>query len=325
MGREAAPRQQTLKVDRGQQLRALRALRLPLLNDGQRKRRDPTGKHLLRALDDHIGADWQDRWFTIPVEVLADECEIGRAAAAEALHRLDLAGFIQWDRRQGRAARFKLCWGVIFKAVEAQEGNPSEGEEIRSTDFGCPSEGREIRSTDFPYKEEAPLSAQESASQAPPPPTPPRRTDQPTDAVVERVAKAGVRYPGQCVAKARARGLTDALVLAIVDHFERFPGRWQPGALFDRLAYAGTPNTPADELWPEDSPAWIAAQQQDEGRRRREVFEAQQRAADAEYHRRCAEARHARSPPDLVGAHAGAPASSAVDQVHSLPPAKDRR
>jgi hypothetical protein len=307
VSREPAPGQRKLRVARGQQLRALRALRLPLLitktDEGEelqeprkrRQRRDPTAKHLLRALDDHIGEDWQDRWFTIPVEQLADECEIGRAAAAEALDRLDEAGYIKWDRRQGRPARFKICWQVIFRATDPEaDGCPSDGEGVRATDFGCPSEGEEIRRTDFLYKEEAPLSAQESAIEAPPPPPPsPSRVDQ----VEEAVARTGLAKAGEAVHLARERGFPDSTIMAIVDYYRSQPKRWGLGALYKRLTEYGTATTPANEAWPLDSPEWLAEQQRQRADQAREALEARQRAEDAEHHRKMADRYRSRSPP----------------------------
>lgn len=81
--------------------------------------------------------------------------------------------------------------------------------------------------------------------------------------VVAAVEGVGVATAGKTVRDALARGYDLAGIMAIVDHFCRFPGRWGPGALVKRLTELGTPQSPVDDLWPPDAPAWrpgVAAQ-----------------------------------------------------------------
>lgn len=96
-----------------------------------------------------------------------------------------------------------------------------------------------------------------------------------------RVGKCGVALAADAIKFARANGWTAASVLAACEHFLAHRGAWNGGALYKRLRF-GTPDTPADEGWPNMADEYLAEQRRDRAielarSTRRDTTTAQQR------------------------------------------------
>lgn len=90
--------------------------------------------------------------------------------------------------------------------------------------------------------------------------------------LVDRISTAGVVKSKSTVSTAQQRGLDNAHILAVVEHFESNPGAWQPGCLRWRLIDQEVASKPAAEGWPamnSSSQAKASANQQAETNRQR--------------------------------------------------------
>lgn len=261
-GRKPRTMAKQLAIDftRSEQLALLRDCRLG--DPRKRNDRKPLAKLLLRSLDDRIGRN--KRW-AITVEELGEESEMSRSAVYKWLGWLSAAELIGFDELPDGRREFWICWSNVWAMTpagraaerEARDAvSPPRGPRVHIVDHestmwnGSPQCGMVVHNVDCSYKEERPLSAQLAPSSPPPP----------REELVTMVRTAGVNLAEETIATATANGLSSDQIAAVVAHYQAFPGRWNPGILYERLTRPGVQNDPPDHGWYGDSEAWLAAQ-----------------------------------------------------------------
>lgn len=225
------PGQMELQIDRGQQLAALRRVRVG----------NPLRRLCLWVIDSHLSRS-RSTW-TMTMRDLADELQADYKTTCKVVKELDDLGVIRRVRRDGTWIEFSLVWSVIFGLIEDDEETNEEP----------------VRTVTRTLCAAASTTDHKDSSIAHSPPLPPTPLT-PDPGLVVIVAGCGVGRAGEAVATALAQGMTPAQIQAVVDHF-RAPenaGRWSPGVLYDRLTRLGANATHADQGWFGDSPAWKA-------------------------------------------------------------------
>lgn len=263
--------QLNLEFTRGEQLSILREIRL---GDPRKSNdRKPFAKLLLRALDDRIGRS--KRW-AMTVDELAEEAEMSRSATYQWLGWLNEAGLIGFDSLPDGRREFWICWSNLWqmtpagRAAERAEqaavsppgglASPPHGPAVHQVDqqsttwTGGPPHGLLVHNVDCSYKEERPISAH-SAPPSSSTPSGDRRRE-----VTMMVKTAGVGLFGPAVETAIAHGMGLEQIAAVVGHFSRFPGRWPPEVLYERLTRVQAFELAPDEGWYGDTPQWIDKQ-----------------------------------------------------------------
>lgn len=76
--------------------------------------------------------------------------------------------------------------------------------------------------------------------------------------LLKRLKGAGIRKPKKAIDAALGNGLDRAAITAVVDHFERHPGYWEPWALWTRLTDEEWASQPPDAGWPAPSEKAVA-------------------------------------------------------------------
>jgi len=84
-------------------------------------------------------------------------------------------------------------------------------------------------------------------------------TQQPTESELQqRLFKVGIRKPKRAINLALGNGLDRAAIAALVDHYTRHPGYWEPWALLTRLTDPEWASLPTDAGWPPPSEKALA-------------------------------------------------------------------
>ena len=223
-------RQQDLFTDlpRGEQLSALRKLKIATYIHKGRKVSGAIQKATLRAIDDHQG---RGDCFASQL-TLADEVGVGTTAIGLAIAALIAQDFITADRPHRMAPnRHRVVWSSIFQANREEPRNTHSVERDppgveRDTPSGDPTHAQRVQN--------APINANLNA--------PTNRPDE-WEALAVDLFRWGLGSAPSTVQAARDRGLSIEYVreLWLSAGGDREPERWEPGQLANWI----TGRTPA--------------------------------------------------------------------------------
>ncbi len=243
-------RQQTLVLDATQRMNAVRLVDLNSVEmyctngaNGHRIVRygGQGHKHLLLLLDHHIGKceGWSLSYALLAVEMDVSESTVYRIAGD-----LDRVSLIRRKPELGGLIRFSICWSNLFD-LAAQQGLDLRGstKTVRSTTKTVRATANEIRGSTKTVRSStnAPLIPQNTPPSPPPSPS--------VAMVVMAVKDAGVSKCVEAVEIAQANGLSLEGIMAVVEHFRSYPGKWEAGALYQRLTLRGAKMMRPDEGW----------------------------------------------------------------------------
>ncbi len=80
-----------------------------------------------------------------------------------------------------------------------------------------------------------------------------------TEAAIEqRLSEAGIRKPRKAIRLAQGNGLDLTVISAVVEHYERHPGYWEPWMLWTRMTDVEWASQPSDAGWPDPSEKALA-------------------------------------------------------------------